>query len=166
MTEEIAYKILCEQIEGMKKQISAEKEQTGQLNEKVWGLTCAMMEGAKQLHLDLNCRAAAELAAENVAKKNFKLIDRSMAIDALRRIPANYFDFKTVCKVLRKLEHLDFKTEYGLKTFASTVEQYNELQRASLKQAAEEVVDVADLVETVEADEAAAVEEINDTIIS
>lgn len=150
MTKETAFQILLEQIEGMKKQVAEEKEKTGKVNEKVWGLIRAMMEGALQLHLDLNCQAAAELAAKNAANKNYKLIDRSVAIDALSKIPKEHFDFNTVCNVLRKLDHLDFKTELKLDEFAAQVEEYNEIERSKLNEKDNEAAGEEDPAEDIE----------------
>lgn len=124
--KEQAYMILCEQIDGHKKRLEEIREEKGVFDQKLWGLISALMEGAKSLNIDLNSQAAALQAAENVAKKNFRIIERNMAIDALYMIPKEDFNYNTVCNVIRNLPFMSIKTDKEFENFMSAALKMSE----------------------------------------
>ena len=129
----MAYQILCIQIDGMAKEVRAIKERGEEPDPKGLQFISAMREGAKLLNWERNCNWSVEEAVKNMAQKNYKLIDRSVAIDALSKIDPKDFNFNTVCNILRKCPKFDFKTSLDLSDFitaAKTMINEEEFQNA------------------------------------
>jgi len=126
VTLEYAYEALCAQIDGMRKEMREDKAAGVKFNTQKHQFIGSLIEAAKLLNRELRFNKIVEDAVNNMAHKNYKLIDRSMAIDALYKLttdPNLKFDFNSVCNIIRALPDAEFKTDKDLAEFMKAAEQ-------------------------------------------
>ena len=126
VTLEYAYEALCAQIDGMRKEMREDKAAGVEFNTQKHLFIESLIEAAKLLNRELKMNKIVEDAINNQAHKRYKLLDRSVAIDALyklrTRLPGE-FDFNTVCNTLRMIDCYEFKTDKDLAEFMKAAEQ-------------------------------------------
>ncbi len=126
VTLEYAYEALCAQIDGMRKEMREDKAAGVEFNVQKHQFIESLIEAAKLLNRELRFNKIVEDAVNNLAHKNYKLIDRSMAIDALYKLttdPNLKFDFNSVCNVIRGLPKAELKTDKDFEEFVKAAEK-------------------------------------------
>lgn len=133
VTLEYAYQALCAQIDGMRKEMREDKAAGVEFNVQKHQFIESLIEAAKLLNRELRFNKIVEDAVNNMAHKNYKLIDRSMAIDALYKLttdPNLKFDFNSCCNVIRALPDAEFKTDKELEEFIKAAERLTLVEAA------------------------------------